>query len=365
VTTLTIENLRKSYGAVETLRGIDLALEDGEFLVLLGPSGCGKSTILNIIAGLIEPSAGDVRIGARSVLGVHPKDRDIAMVFQSYALYPNLSVARNIGFGLEMRRVPKAERAAAVARVAETLQITALLDRRPAALSGGQRQRVAIGRALVRDPAVFLFDEPLSNLDAKLRLETRAEIKRLHQALGKTMVYVTHDQIEAMTLATRIAVLRDGRIEQIGTPEEVYRRPATLFVAGFVGSPGMNLIPGRLGPSGLAPDDVGGWIADAARLRDLVSPDLSLPAEAMAVVLGVRPESLRLGPPDAPGIAAGVEIVELTGPEKIVTCRTDGGVTLLASVSPERTLRPGERVSVGIAPGSASLFDAASGRRID
>ena len=222
-------NIRKRYGAVETLKGIDISLASGEFLVLLGSSGCGKSTLLNIIAGLAEATDGDVRIGDRSVIGVHPKDRDIAMVFQSYALYPNMTVARNIGFGLEMRKVPAAERKEAVQETAKLLQIENLLDRKPAELSGGQRQRVAIGRALVRKPQVFLFDEPLSNLDAKLRMEMRTELKRLHQMLGTTIVYVTHDQIEAMTLATRIAVMRDGQIEQLGTPEEIYdRRPRSM-----------------------------------------------------------------------------------------------------------------------------------------
>ncbi|MEQ1522388.1 MAG: ABC transporter ATP-binding protein, partial [Aestuariivirga sp.] len=231
---LELVDLRKRYGAIETLKGIDLFLDAGEFLVLLGPSGCGKSTILNIIAGLIEPTNGDVRIDGKSVLNVHPKNRNVAMVFQSYALYPNLTVARNIGFGLEMRGVPRAQRELGTARVAETLQIVDLLQRRPSELSGGQRQRVAIGRALVRDPAIFLFDEPLSNLDEKLRTEMRTEIKRLHQTLGTTIVYVTHDQIEAMTLATQIAVMRSGVIEQLGTPEDVYKNPASVFVAGFV-----------------------------------------------------------------------------------------------------------------------------------
>ena len=266
---LDIIGVRKTYGENETLKGIDIALESGEFLVLLGSSGCGKSTLLNIIAGLAEASGGDVRIGGRSVLAAHPKDRDIAMVFQSYALYPNLSVHRNIGFGLEMRKVPSVERDRAVREVAKLLQIENLLDRKPSQLSGGQRQRVAIGRALVRKPQVFLFDEPLSNLDAKLRMEMRTELKRLHQMLKTTMVYVTHDQIEAMTLATRIAVMRDGRIEQLGTPEEVYNTPATTFVASFIGSPPMNLLKNAPGGKsgqilGIRPEHIdivtsGGW----------------------------------------------------------------------------------------------------------
>ena len=229
---LEIRNIRKTYGDVETLKGIDIALESGEFLVLLGSSGCGKSTLLNIIAGLAEATGGDMLIGGRSVLGVHPKDRDIAMVFQSYALYPNLTVHRNIGFGLEMRKVPRRAATRRCAKPQSCCRSRPLLDRKPSQLSGGQRQRVAIGRALVRKPEVFLFDEPLSNLDAKLRMEMRTELKRLHQMLKTTVVYVTHDQIEAMTLATRIAVMRDGRIEQLGTPEEIYNtRPRSMSPA--------------------------------------------------------------------------------------------------------------------------------------
>jgi multiple sugar transport system ATP-binding protein len=354
---LSLVNLTKSYGAVQTLKGIDLALQDGELLVLLGPSGCGKSTILNIIAGLLEPTSGNVQIDGRSVVGVHPKDRDIAMVFQSYALYPNLTVARNIGFGLEMRRVPKAVREAAVARVAETLQITELLDRRPAALSGGQRQRVAIGRALVRDPAVFLFDEPLSNLDAKLRMETRTEIKRLHQRLGKTMVYVTHDQIEAMTLATRIAVLNQGRVEQLDTPEEVYRRPGSLFVAGFVGSPGMNILSGRM--------QAGRFLAESGTGPVPLPPGYPHLAEGQALTLGIRPESVGLAQPQDPGaMAARVEVVELTGPEKLAVLRI-GDRRIMASLPPNAGVRAGMDCHVAFDVATIVLFEPATGRRLD
>src|SRR5499426_1145384 len=244
--TLEIRALRKRFGSLEILKGIDLSVEKGGFLVLVGPSGCGKSTLLNTIAGLESISSGEIRIGGHIVNGLHPSKRDIAMVFQSYALYPNMSVAQNMAFGMEMRGVPKAERDKAVAAVAKTLQIEHLLSRRPSQLSGGQRQRVAMGRALVRQPRVFLFDEPLSNLDAKLRVEMRTEIKKLHQRLGTTIVYETHDQIEAMTLASRIAIMRDGIVQQFAAPEEIYERPANMYVAGFVGSPSMNFLQGRL-----------------------------------------------------------------------------------------------------------------------
>ncbi|KQY32812.1 sn-glycerol-3-phosphate ABC transporter ATP-binding protein UgpC [Rhizobium sp. Root483D2] len=349
---LEIENIRKTYGAIETLKGIDISLESGEFLVLLGSSGCGKSTLLNIIAGLAEASGGDIRIGGRSILGVHPKDRDIAMVFQSYALYPNLSVHRNIGFGLEMRKVPVAEREKAVQETARLLQIENLLDRKPGQLSGGQRQRVAIGRALVRKPQVFLFDEPLSNLDAKLRMETRTELKRLHQMLGTTIVYVTHDQIEAMTLATRIAVMRNGRIEQLGTPEEVYDRPATLYVAGFVGSPPMNVLDGVVTGEGVQLDGSGATIALPARLKN------AAPA-GRRVKLGVRPEALRLATNEAdrPALEVAIEVIELTGPELVVTGRVSGQ-RVTACLPPRTRLTVGMQQSFGFDEDARHLFDA-------
>src|SRR5579871_4217227 len=248
--TLEIRALRKRFGPIEILKGIDISLEKGGFLVLVGPSGCGKSTLLNTIAGLESISSGEIMIGGQPVNDLHPSKRDIAMVFQSYALYPNMSVAENIAFGMEMRGVPKPEREKAVATVAKTLQIEHLLKRRPSQLSGGQRQRVAMGRALVRQPRVFLFDEPLSNLDAKLRVDLRTEIKRLHQSTGTTIVYVTHDQIEAMTLATKIAVLKEGVLQQVGTPYEIYNNPSNLFVADFMGSPSMNLLTATIGGGG-------------------------------------------------------------------------------------------------------------------
>ncbi|MBP1886789.1 ABC transporter ATP-binding protein [Sinorhizobium mexicanum] len=355
---LEIRDIHKRYGEVETLKGIDIALESGEFLVLLGSSGCGKSTLLNIIAGLAEPSGGDVLIGERSILGLHPKDRDIAMVFQSYALYPNMSVARNIGFGLEMRKVPAAERERAVRDTARLLQIENLLDRKPSQLSGGQRQRVAIGRALVRSPQVFLFDEPLSNLDAKLRMEMRTELKRLHQMLKTTVVYVTHDQIEAMTLATRVAVMRDGRIEQLGTPEEIYDRPTTLYVAGFVGSPPMNILDA---------DVVGNALRLVGSEETLPLPaDLkNTAAEDRRVKVGIRPEALRLASADAsaPGIKAQVEVVELTGPELVTTAKL-GEQRITACLPPRTRFGTGSQQLFSFDEAALHLFDPESGRSL-
>ncbi len=361
MSTLQIDRVSKRFEGVEVLKGIDLSLAHGEFLVLLGPSGCGKSTLLNIIAGLLEPTSGDVRIGDRSVVGVHPKDRNIAMVFQSYALYPNMSVRRNIGFGLEMRGVPADERNKAVDRAAEILQIGKLLDRRPGELSGGQRQRVAIGRALVRDPAVFLFDEPLSNLDAKLRMEMRGELRHLHEMLGATVVYVTHDQIEAMTLATRIAIMRDGRVEQIGTPEEIYDRPANLYVAGFVGSPAMNTLAATVERTGSA------LVATLSESGQTISLPAGLAGQVAAdgkVVIGIRPEAIKLageGEPNA--LHAVVDDVELTGPEKLVTARI-GQAIVTARIEPHVSIRHGVDCFLAFGETGISLFDPATSRRI-
>ncbi|AYG64661.1 MULTISPECIES: ABC transporter ATP-binding protein [unclassified Rhizobium] len=351
---LEIQNIRKSYGEVETLKGIDISLESGEFLVLLGSSGCGKSTLLNIIAGLAEATSGDIRIGDRSVLGVHPKDRDIAMVFQSYALYPNLSVHRNIGFGLEMRKVPAAERDKAVREAAKLLQIEPLLERKPSQLSGGQRQRVAIGRALVRKPEVFLFDEPLSNLDAKLRMEMRTELKRLHQMLKTTVVYVTHDQIEAMTLATRIAVMRDGRIEQLGTPDEIYNHPATLYVATFVGAPPMNLLN--------ATADQGSLRIDGTSITLPIPSTKAEISQGQELVVGIRPEMLRL---DEQGLLEAVcEVAELTGPELIVTAKA-GSQRLMACLPPRTAIAEGQAFKLGFDASALHLFDRATARRCE
>jgi multiple sugar transport system ATP-binding protein len=288
---LEIDSLEKKFGAVDVLKGIDLDVEEGGFLVLVGPSGCGKSTLLNTIAGLEEITAGEIRIAGRRVNGLHPSERDIAMVFQSYALYPNMTVDGNIGFGMEMRGVPKEERDKAIQGVSEMLQIDHLLQRKPSQLSGGQRQRVAMGRALVRRPKLFLFDEPLSNLDAKLRVDMRTEIKRLHQRIKTTIVYVTHDQIEAMTLATKIAVLKDGILQQAGTPAEIYNSPANMFVADFMGSPAMNLLTATVSGS------PGALQIELAQREGhpLVIPlhdNLLSSRLGQTVVFGIRPEAI-------------------------------------------------------------------------
>ncbi|MFP5478513.1 MAG: ABC transporter ATP-binding protein [Alphaproteobacteria bacterium] len=287
---LDIRNVTKSYGQVEVLHRVDIAVEEGEFLVLVGPSGCGKSTLLNMIAGLEGISAGEIAIKGRVVNGVHPSKRNIAMVFQSYALYPNMTVGQNMTFGLEMHGVPKPDRDRALAEVAKLLQIDHLLDRKPGQLSGGQRQRVAMGRALVRNPDVFLFDEPLSNLDAKLRVDMRTEIKKLHQKLKTTIVYVTHDQIEAMTLSTRIAVMNKGFVQQLGTPKEIYDTPANVFVATFMGSPAMNIVPAKVVMQGGQPHAA---VTDAdGAIRHLrFSQDLSA-WEGKDILLGIRPEAI-------------------------------------------------------------------------
>ncbi|MBE0412774.1 ABC transporter ATP-binding protein [Yoonia sp.] len=353
MSTLDLIGVSKSFGRTEVLKTIDISLASGEFLVLLGASGCGKSTIMNIIAGLLSPTSGEIRIDGKRINEVHPKNRDIAMVFQSYALYPNLTVERNIGFGLEMRGVPKTERQAAVLKVARILKIDGMLGRKPAELSGGQRQRVAIGRALVREPKIFLFDEPLSNLDAKLRMEMRAELKRLHRLLGTTVVYVTHDQIEAMTLATRIAVMRDGRIDQIGTPEEIYDRPATAFVAEFVGAPPMNMINAILDANGLRLEESGQRVA------------LTIGADApREVILGLRPEDLHLADAsEEHAIAATVDFAEPTGPTLIVFAR-HGGNPLVASLPPHLQIAPDSQIRLTFSRKNMHIFDRASGNRI-
>ncbi|MEL6572488.1 MAG: sn-glycerol-3-phosphate ABC transporter ATP-binding protein UgpC [Pseudomonadota bacterium] len=341
-------NLQKSYGNVKVLHEINLAMEEGEFLVLVGPSGCGKSTLLNCIAGLEEISGGDLKIGGRVVTQEPPKDRDIAMVFQSYALYPTMTVGENIGFGMKIRKVPKAQASAKINEVATLLQIDHLLDRLPSQLSGGQRQRVAMGRALVRDPKLFLFDEPLSNLDAKLRVEMRAEIKRLHKTTKASIVYVTHDQIEAMTLATRIVVLKDGYVQQIGTPEEIYDRPANAFVADFMGSPPMNLTAAEVKADGLQVGDIHLPVATAG-----------LPKK---VTLGIRPEALTLDK-TGPTFDVVPTLIENTGADSYVSfLMGESQVTArLAGRMPEDSV---EKIALSVVPEALSFFDINTGNRI-
>jgi multiple sugar transport system ATP-binding protein len=355
---LSIRGVRKSFGALEVLKDINIELEDGGFLVLLGPSGCGKSTLLSIVAGLESSSGGDVRIGARSVNDVHPKDRNIAMVFQSYALYPTMSVERNIGFGLEMRKVPKAERQSAVHAAAELLQIEHLLARKPAQLSGGQRQRVAMGRAIVRNPDLFLFDEPLSNLDAKLRVEMRTEIKRLHDRLHTTIVYVTHDQIEAMTLGTKVAVMRHGIIQQFADPQTIYDKPSNLFVAGFIGSPTMNFLTGTLERSG---ND----LVFRHGTQTLPLPKATEGAQAWAgrtVIAGIRPESLSAGVGGAT-LGGVVEVVEPTGPDTMVIVNVADQLITARLEGRDRPIL-GQPISLHVDAAAINLFDPGTESRI-
>ncbi len=340
---VTLTNIRKSYGAVEVLHGIDLDIADGEFTVLVGPSGCGKSTLLRSIAGLETISDGEISLDGEIINKRQPKERDIAMVFQNYALYPHMTVAKNMAFSLRLAKEAQSEIDRKVKDAAEILDLVPLLDRYPRQLSGGQRQRVAMGRAIVRDPKVFLFDEPLSNLDAKLRVQMRAEIKELHQRLKTTTIYVTHDQIEAMTMADKIVVMRGGHVEQIGSPLELYDRPASVFVAGFIGSPAMNFLPGSA--KGGAIQTPNGDVIQG--LPDGI-------AEGRAVIAGVRPEDLRLADQ---GIAARVVVIEPTGAETQLMLRTaDTDITL--TTRDRVSVAPGDTVHLQIEPGKLHCFDA-------
>ncbi len=345
-------NVRKSFGAVPIIKGVNIEIADGEFVILVGPSGCGKSTLLRMLAGLENITAGEIRIGGRVVNRMPPKERDIAMVFQNYALYPHMTVAENMGFSLLMNGVSKLEIAALVKPAAEILGLTKLLDRYPRQLSGGQRQRVAMGRAIVRNPQVFLFDEPLSNLDAKLRVQMRVEIKELHQRLKTTTVYVTHDQIEAMTMADKIVVMQDGIVEQIGAPLEIYDRPSNLFVASFIGSPAMNMIAGSLSPSDPRVfHTLAGTALPVARSIDA--------AKDRALIYGLRPEHVRL---KANGIPVTVVVTEPTGSETQVIVRLDeSDLTLMFH---ERIdVRPGETLHIAIDEAAVHLFDKETGMR--
>jgi len=348
---LSVRSVKKSYGAVDILKGIDIDIDSGEFLILVGPSGCGKSTLLNMIAGLDSITSGEIYIDDRLVNSLSPKDRDIAMVFQSYALYPNMTVRKNISFGLEMRRVPQAEQNRIVDDVARILQMAHLLDRKPSQLSGGQRQRVAMGRAIARNPTLFLFDEPLSNLDAKLRVEMRTEIKLLHQRVGKTIVYVTHDQIEAMTLGDKIAVMKAGELQQFGTPQQVYGDPVNLFVAGFMGSPSMNFIPAPIVPLG---SGFGVQLETAG--NTLVFPldgaESKLKEwQGKAVTMGIRPENIthkdefRANEPNHYMAPAKVEVNEPTGPDTLIMVHING-TEVVCRVHPGHAKRHGETMDL-------------------
>ncbi|MEX3017766.1 ABC transporter ATP-binding protein [Gymnodinialimonas hymeniacidonis] len=366
---LDINNVTKSYGAVEVLHKVDIQVEEGEFLVLVGPSGCGKSTLLNMIAGLEGISSGQIAIKDRVVNDVTPSKRNIAMVFQSYALYPNMTVGQNITFGLEMQGTPKAERDKAMKEVAELLQIENLLDRKPGQLSGGQRQRVAMGRALVRDPDVFLFDEPLSNLDAKLRVDMRTEIKKLHQKLGTTIVYVTHDQIEAMTLSTRIAVMYDGYVQQLGTPKEIYDSPANLFVATFMGSPAMNVLPAKLVEmNGALHAEVAGADGDK-HLRIEDAPAAYRNYVGKSVMLGIRPEAIT-DPEGADRNAKNIQsltnevtVTEPAGADTFVTMSL-GGKDCVARMRADAEAHPGQPFEFAVNMDKAVLFDLSTEARI-
>ncbi|ETR78580.1 sugar ABC transporter ATP-binding protein [Afipia sp. P52-10] len=341
-------DVTKAFGSVQVLHGVNVTIADGEFVVLVGPSGCGKSTLLRMIAGLENITSGEIRIGPRVVNNVAPKERDIAMVFQNYALYPHMTVFDNMAFSLTLARTPAATIRAEVNRAAAILGLGHLLDRYPRQLSGGQRQRVAMGRAIVRNPQVFLFDEPLSNLDAKLRVQMRAEIKDLHQRLKVTTVYVTHDQIEAMTMADKIVAMSDGNVEQIGSPLELYDRPANLFVASFIGSPAMNLLKGEIADDGFRTE--GGALLPLPRAL-----------QQRPAVYGIRPEYIRLRPDD--GIPAKVHLVEPTGSETQVSVRI-GETPLVCTFRERVNARPGDVIRIAPEPTLAHVFDVASGNRM-
>jgi multiple sugar transport system ATP-binding protein len=349
-----IRDVRKAFGASQVLHGVSVDISDGEFVILVGPSGCGKSTLLRMIAGLESITGGEIRIADRVVNDVPPKERDIAMVFQNYALYPHMTVADNMGFSLKLRNAPTKEISERVNRAASILGLNPYLERYPRQLSGGQRQRVAMGRAIVRDPQVFLFDEPLSNLDAKLRVAMRAEVKELHQRLKTTTVYVTHDQIEAMTMADKIVVMHDGQIEQIGAPLELYDRPGNRFVAGFIGSPAMNFLNGTLSLSGEA-----AFVGDGGVRLPL--PAAPAARDGQPVTLGLRPEHLTLG--DG-GLTAEIVVIEPTGPEVQVNARLASGEEIVAMFRERHAFKPGDKIGLKPLGNQIHLFDGESGKRL-
>ena len=363
--TLELRNVNKTYGSglPDTLKDIQLSIKDGEFLILVGPSGCGKSTLMNCIAGLEQITGGAILIDQQDVSGMSPKDRDIAMVFQSYALYPTMSVRENIEFGLKIRKLPQAAIDEEVARVAKLLQIEHLLARKPAQLSGGQQQRVAMGRALARRPKIYLFDEPLSNLDAKLRVEMRTEMKLMHQRLKTTTVYVTHDQIEAMTLGDKVAVMKDGIIQQFGTPQQIYNDPANQFVASFIGSPPMNFIPVRLTQQ----DGRLLAVLDSGQARcELPLGVADGELEGRDLILGIRPEQIALGAAEGnglPGIRAEVQVTEPTGPDLLVFV-TLNQTKVCCRLAPDVACRVGDTLDLQLDPARVLLFDAGTGARL-
>jgi multiple sugar transport system ATP-binding protein len=366
MSTLEIDRVRKSYASLEVLKEVSISIGTGDFLVLLGPSGCGKSTLLNMIAGLETITGGEIRIAGKVVNHLSPKDRDIAMVFQSYALYPTMTVRQNIEFGMKIRGLPQAERDKAVKTAADLLQMSHLLDRKPSQLSGGQRQRVAMGRAIVRQPKLFLFDEPLSNLDAKLRVDMRTEIKRLHARLGTTIVYVTHDQIEAMTLATRVAVMKDGVVQHLDEPQAVYDRPANVYVARFVGSPAMNIIPGVLEVQGSTVNAV----VDVANRPSARISGISLSEQAARkyagkkVLVGIRPENFTIATSDTRSpLTVDVDVVEPTGPDTLVVFQL-GGVEVTARLPPKQA-HAGTEAVLSVDTSKVVIFDADTEARID
>ena len=349
---LQLRDVRKSYGTTEVVHGVSLDVADGEFIVIVGPSGCGKSTLLRMVAGLEAITAGEIVIGDRVVNRLEPKDRDIAMVFQNYALYPHMSVFDNMAYGLRIRGLAKSDIEARVRRAAEILELGALLERRPRQLSGGQRQRVAMGRAIVREPAVFLFDEPLSNLDAKLRVQMRLEIQKLHRRLGTTSMYVTHDQVEAMTLAQRMMVMNAGRAEQVGTPMEVYENPASVFVAGFIGSPAMNFLSGTVETGGRIALKGGGAIAGAANI-----------GAGRKITAGVRPEHLTPCAPSEANLVGSVEMIEALGADTLIHVAVAGSSIIVRQPN-GAPANVGEPIALAAAPSRVYLFDADSGARI-
>jgi len=352
---ISLRNITKSYGKTQVINGVDMEIHDGEFMVIVGPSGCGKSTLLRMVAGLETITGGEISIGGRVVNDLEPAERDIAMVFQNYALYPHMSVYKNMAYGLKIQKLPADEIERRVQKAADILELGEYLNRSPRQLSGGQRQRVAMGRAIVREPAVFLFDEPLSNLDAKLRVQMRLEIKKLQEALGITAIYVTHDQVEAMTLSHRLAVVNAGNVEQIGTPMEIYARPETVFVAGFIGSPSMNLLPARVNAKGDMVELSDGAHIGASGINELAGRE---------VIFGARPEHLSIAEGET-GLSLTVTIVEQLGADTLVHGKLGGGADAVIRLDGIHSLESGATVPLSIAPENIHLFDAQSKKRVN